>query len=82
MIQIVVDPAGAAPPAAIAPTAGADDVFCSGNNIGIYNDGWLTPSMTVVARVPAGVHTVGVTANTVNGATFLRLDDLSITVDN
>jgi hypothetical protein len=38
--------------------------------------------MTVVARVTAGVHTVGVTANAVNGATFLRLDDLSITVDN
>lgn len=81
-IQIVVDPAGAAPPAAIAPTIGPDDAFCSGNGIATYNDGWVTPSMTVVARVPAGVHTVGVTANAVNGAPFLRLDDLSITVDN
>ena len=81
-IQIVVDPAGAAPPVAIPPTAGFDDAFCSGNGVATFNDGWVTPSMTVVTRVPAGVHTVGVTANTVNGATFLRLDDLSITVDN
>ena len=81
-IQIVVDPAGAPPPVAIPPTAGFDDAFCSGNGVGTYNDGWVTPSMTVVTRVPKGVHTLGVTANTVAGATALRLDDLSITVDN
>jgi hypothetical protein len=81
-IQIVVDPAGAAPPVAIPPTAGFDDAFCSGNGVATYNDGWITPSMTVVTRVPKGVHTVGVTANAVAGATALRLDDLSITVDN
>ncbi|MGE3294392.1 MAG: hypothetical protein AB7I59_19635 [Geminicoccaceae bacterium] len=81
-IQIVVDPAGAPPPAAVPPTAGFDDAFCSGNGVAIYNDGWVTPSMTVVTRVPAGVHSVGVTANTVNGATALRLDDLSLTVTN
>jgi hypothetical protein len=81
-IQIIVDPAGAPPPVAVPPTAGFDDAFCSGNGVAIYNDGWVTPSMTVVTRVPAGVHTVGLTANTVNGATNLRLDDLSITVTN
>lgn len=81
-IQIVVDPAGAAPPVAIPPTAGFDDAFCSGNGVATYNDGWVTPSMTVVTRVPKGVHTVGVTANAVAGAVALRLDDLSITVDN
>src|SRR5690606_25155100 len=32
-IQIVVDPAGAPPPAAVPPTAGFDDAFCSGNGV-------------------------------------------------
>ena len=45
-------------------------------------DGWVTPSMTVVTRVPPGIHLVRVLANAVPGAVQLRLDDLSITVDN
>jgi hypothetical protein len=81
-IQIEVDPAGIGGFAPVAPTAGPDDGFCSGNGIATVFDGYVTPSMTVVTRVPAGVHLVRVLANTVAGAPQLRLDDLSITVDN
>ena len=38
--------------------------------------------MTVVTRVPAGLHQVRVLANGVGGPPQFRLDDLSITVDN
>lgn len=81
-IQIEVDPAGAGGFVPIPPTVGPDDAFCSGNAIAGWNDGWVTPSMTVVTRVPAGVHLVRVLANSVPAAAVLRLDDLSITVDN
>lgn len=82
-IQIQVNPAGGgAGFAPIAPTVGPDDAFCSGNNVAGLLDGYVTPSMTVVTRVPAGVHQVQVLANAVAGANQFRLDDLSITVDN
>jgi hypothetical protein len=81
-IQIQVDPAGAVGFTPVAPTIGPDDAFCSGNGIAGAFDGYVTPSMTVVTRVPAGVHQVQVLANTVGGAAVFRLDDLSITVDN
>jgi hypothetical protein len=35
-----------------------------------------------VTRVPAGAHLVRVLANSVGAGAVLRLDDLSITVDN
>ena len=81
-IQIEVDPAGAGGFAPIAPTVGPDDAFCSGNGIAGPLDGYVTPSMTVVTRVPAGLHQVRVLANGVGGPPQFRLDDLSITVDN
>ena len=71
------------PPAeAPTPTTGNDDAFCSGNNTAVFNDGFVTASMTVVTRVPAGVHQVRVLANAAGGANQFRLDDLSITIDN
>ena len=81
-IQILVNAAGAGGFVPIAPTIGPDDAFCSGNNVAGAFDGYVTTSMTVVARVPAGLHQVQVLANTVAGANQFRLDDLSITVDN
>ena len=81
-IQIEVDPAGPVGFTPVAPTAGPDDAFCSGNNIAGALDGYVTPSMTVVTRVPAGVHRVRVLANAVGGAPQFRLDDLSLTVHN
>ncbi len=81
-IQIEVDPAGIGGFAPVAPTIGPDDAFCSGNNIATALDGYVTASMTVVTRVPAGVHRVRVLANTVNGAPQFRLDDLSLTINN
>lgn len=81
-IQIEVDPAGAVGFTPIPPTIGPDDAFCSGNNVAGFNDGHLTSSMTVVTRVPAGAHRVRVLASSIGGGAQLRLDDLSITVDN
>jgi hypothetical protein len=81
-IQIEVDPAGAAGFTPIPPTVGPDDAFCSGAAGAGWNDSWVTPSMTVVTRVPAGAHLVRVLANSIGAGAVLRLDDLSITVDN
>jgi hypothetical protein len=81
-IQIEVDPAGGAGFTPISPTIGVDDAFCSGNAVAGWNDGWVTPSMTVVTRVPAGAHLVRVLAQSFGAGAVLRLDDLSITVDN
>lgn len=66
-IDILVDPA---PPGggfiAGAPTAGQTDAFCTTNGTGGF-DGWVNPSRTVVTSVPAGVSTVRVQAQTLNG---------------
>lgn len=81
-IQIEVDPAGPAGWTPVPPTVGSDDAFCSGNTVAGVDDGWVTPSMTVVARVPDGTHRVRVLAQSVGVGAVLRLDDLSITVIN
>lgn len=62
--------------------AGPDDVFCSGNTVGGFNDGWVAASMTVVARVPTSRHRVRVLANSIAAGAVLRLDDPSLTVDH
>lgn len=82
-IAIEVKVAGATGFVPIVPTAGNDDAFCSGNETDGNDDGLVTASMTVVTKVPAGTHEVLVLAAPVPfpGPT-LRLDDLSITVDN
>lgn len=81
-IEIQVDPAGGGGFAGVAPTVGNDDAFCSADATPGLNDGQVTASMTVVTRVPAGLHRVRVLANAAGGANQLHLDDLSITVDN
>jgi hypothetical protein len=82
-IQILVKPAGAGGFGPIPPTAGPDDAFCSGDgDPADILDALVTPSITVIAEVPAGVHEVQVQADPVAGAPQFRLDDLSITVDN
>jgi len=81
-INMRVNAAGPGPIVPIAPTVGTDDAFCSGNDVAGVLDGFVTASMTTVIRVPAGDHELQVLAVAVNGASQLRLDDLSITVDN
>lgn len=79
-IEIQVDPAGPGGFATIAPTLGPDDRFCSGDAVAGITQ-WVTPSMTVVTRVPAGVHVARVLFTPTFGATAMWLDDSSITID-
>jgi hypothetical protein len=80
-IEIKPAAAGAGAFAAISPTGGSDDAFCSGNNVAGVLDGYVTASMTVVTPVDNIAYDVRVRANTVGGAPEFRLDDLSLTVD-
>lgn len=81
-IDILVDPA---PPGggfnAIAPTAGQTDAFCTTNGTG-GADGWVNPSRTVVTSVPAGMSTVRVQAQTMNGNGLTELGFTSLVVGN
>jgi len=79
-IEIQVDPAGAAGFTTIAPTAGVDDRFCSGDTVAGFSS-HVTPSMTVVTRVPAGNHVARVLLQPTFGAAQMWLDDSSITID-
>jgi hypothetical protein len=81
-IDLRVNADGPGPIVPIAPTVGTDDAFCSGNAVPGNLDGFVMASVTTVINVPAGDHELQVLARAVNGASQLRLDDLSITVDN
>lgn len=81
-INMRVNAAGPGPIVPIAPTVGNDDAFCSGNGVPGVLDGFVMASVTTVFEVPAGTHELQVLANTVGGASQLRLDDLAITIDD
>ena len=81
-INLRVNAAGPGPIVPIAPTVGTDDAFCSGNDVAGNLDGFVMASVTTVIKVPAGTHELQALARAVNGASELRLDDLSITVDD
>jgi hypothetical protein len=80
-LDIIVDPAGAAPPAAIAPTATTDNAFCSGNGTAVA-DGWVSAEVQGYAVLPAGAHTVRVCVNGVNPGSNWRIDDSSLTIES
>ena len=73
-IQIIVDGA------ALAPTAGADDAFCSDFDNDGALDGWVTAHIRVVTpALSLGAHSVSVQVTNVGGT--VRLDDASLTVE-
>lgn len=83
-IDILVNPAGSAPEAAIAPSNG-DNAFCSGNGTttgGSGNfelDGWVSAATIGTVLLPqAGTHTVRVRVDGRSSVT--RLDDMSLIV--
>lgn len=83
-LDILVNPAGSAPEAAIAPSNG-DNAFCSGNGTttgGSGNfelDGWVSAATIGTVLLPqAGTHTVRVRVNGRSSVT--RLDDMSLIV--
>ena len=72
-IQIFVDGV------ALAPTAGIDDAFCSGDNTA-FVDGWVTAHYSVpTGALGLGLHSVRVQA-TLIGAGTGRLDDATLSV--
>jgi len=80
-IDILVNPAGAAPEAAVPPTNG-DNAFCSGNGTdspGFTLDGWVSAAAIGVTTLPAGTHSVRVRVNG-GSAGVTRLDDMSLVV--
>jgi hypothetical protein len=84
-LDIVVNPAGPAPEAAVPPTDG-DNAFCSGNGTttaggGDFTlDGWVSAAMIAPLTLPqAGTHTIKVRIHG-GAAGITRLDDLSLVV--
>jgi hypothetical protein len=74
-IQILLDGA------ALAPTAGTSDAFCSDHNDNDSLDAWTTAHYTVATpSLGAGVHTVQIQASVVGGGTGW-LGDTSLVVE-
>lgn len=65
--------------AAVSPTSGASDAFCTSNGTAGF-DGYVRPSITVVLTATAGVNTVRVQGRLNNGATGGWLSDTALVI--
>jgi hypothetical protein len=78
-VDIVVTNAAGAVVATLTPTVGSGDAFCSSNGT-LGFDGWVSPSVTGVAQLAAGVYRVQVNARLNNGATGGWLGERTLVV--